>query len=110
MQPTEPSLDVICTILTLSSWIINAPFAVKSEATEMELATKFGRGGNDSKGGPGNLNETCRNDIGCPGYHHSKSEVTAGLHRFASVCTALNRKIQSCAKNVTRLAYKTLYL
>ena len=73
-QPTEPSLDVLHSILTSSSLIIDAPFIVKSEATEMALATKFGRSSNDRKGGPGNLNVTCRNDIGCPGYNHSKLE------------------------------------
>jgi len=62
-QPTESSLDVLHSILTSSSLII-----------EMALATKFGRSSNDRKGGPGNLKATCRNDIGCPGYNHSKSE------------------------------------
>jgi len=66
-QPTEPSLNVICSILTSSSPIIDALFAVQSEGTEMALATKFGRSSNDRKGGPGNLNATYRNDIGCPG-------------------------------------------
>ena len=73
-QPTEPSLDVICSILTPSSSIIDAPFAVKSEGTEMALATKFGRSSNDRKGGPRNPNATRRNNIGCPGHHHNKSE------------------------------------
>ena len=36
-QPTEPSLDVICTILTSSSPIIDAPFLIKSETTETVL-------------------------------------------------------------------------
>jgi hypothetical protein len=40
-QPAEPSLDVICSILTSSSLIINVPFAVKTEATEMALATSL---------------------------------------------------------------------
>jgi hypothetical protein len=44
-QPAEPSLDIIRSILTSLSPIIDAPFAVKTEATEMALATKFGRGG-----------------------------------------------------------------
>jgi hypothetical protein len=73
-QLTKPSLNVIRSILTSSSPIIDVPFAVKSEGTEMALATKFGRSSNDRKGGPGNLNVTCRNDIGCPGHHHNKSE------------------------------------
>ena len=52
-QPTKPSLDVIRTILTSSSPIIDAPFSVKSEMTEIALATKFGRGGKDRIGSRG---------------------------------------------------------
>jgi len=59
-------------------------FAVKLEATEMALATKFGRGGNDRKGGPGNLNVTHRNDIGCPGHCHSKLE--GGIEDIKGFC------------------------
>ena len=55
-QPAEPSLDVIHSILTLSSPIIDALFAVKTEATETALATKFGKGGNDRESGSGNPN------------------------------------------------------
>ena len=66
-QPTEPSLDVICTILTLLSPIINAPFSVKSKTTDMALATKFGRGGKDRISGCGmTLSMACRNDAESP--------------------------------------------
>jgi hypothetical protein len=47
MQPTEPSLDVICLILNSPSSIIDAPFMVKSESTDMVLATKFKRSGSN---------------------------------------------------------------
>jgi len=73
-QPAEPSLNIIRSILTSSSPIIDAPFAVKTEATETALATKFGRGGNNRKSGSRNPNVTRKNDTGCPGHRHSKSE------------------------------------
>jgi hypothetical protein len=83
-QPTEPSLNIIHSILTSLSLIINASFTVKSEVTETALAAKFGRGGNDRKSGSGNPNVTCRNDIGCPGHHHSK--LKGGIEGSKGFC------------------------
>ena len=68
-QPTEPSLDVIRSILNSSSPIIDAPFAIKSEPTDTALATKFRK-----KDSHRTHSTACRrNDTGSNGHGHSKS-------------------------------------
>ena len=57
-QPTEPSLDVIRSILNSSSPIIDAPFAVKSESTDTALATKFKRSGSNKRVGHGHVSRS----------------------------------------------------
>jgi hypothetical protein len=48
-QPTELSLNVICSILNLLSPIIDVPFTVKSKSTNTALATKFMRSGSNKR-------------------------------------------------------------
>jgi hypothetical protein len=66
MQPTKPSLDVICSILNSSSLIIDAPFTVKSKSIDIVLAMKFKRSDNNKRAGHGHVS-------GSSGYGHGTS-------------------------------------
>ena len=68
-QPTEPTLEVIRSILNSSSPIIDAPFAIKSEPTDTALATKFKK--KDSHGTHSVMSH--RNDVGHSNHGRSKS-------------------------------------
>ena len=68
-QPTEPTLEVIRSILNSSSPIIDAPFAIKSEPTDTALATKFKK--KDSHGTHSVMSH--RNDVRHSSHGCSKS-------------------------------------